>query len=320
MDPDAAIMTGMPSSNHVPDQQQPHRPSVHARIRRFWLAVALSITTSVILAAIWFSISPTPSILLLRNAFRQQELTKPAGFTRVKAGVTVVHDLTYPSRYGRNTFDLYEPTKKSAKPLPVIVWAHGGGFIAGDKANMETYATLMANEGYAVVAMNYDYAPDGTYPTPVIQMGEMVDYVSTIASRRDLDPTRIIVGGDSAGTQIAAQFVVVNTTPGYSQWTHIAKTSLSSPLKGAILFCGPYDLESSAAEESSVVKKWFINTIGWDISDGVIGRTAPSVTKPPSSTTSPRIFLPPMSRMATLSRSRIRDGPSSKGSPTRRFP
>ena len=168
--------------------------------------------------------------------------------------------------------------------------------------------------------MNHDYAPDGTYPTPVIQMGEMVDYVSTIASRRDLDPTRIIVGGDSAGTQIAAQFVVVNTTPGYSQWTHIAKTSLSSPLKGAILFCGPYDLESSAAEESSVVKKWFINTIGWDISDGVIGRTAPSLTKPPSSTTSPRIFLPPMLRMATLSRSRIRDGPSSKGSPTRRLP
>ena len=182
--------------------------------------------------------------------------------------VTVIRNLTYPSSYGRNTFDLYEPTERQSSTLPVIVWAHGGGFIAGDKSGMTAYATMMASRGYAVIAMNYDYAPDGKYPAPVIQMGEMVSHLGKIASRYDLDASSIIVGGDSAGAQIAAQFAVVNTTPGYSKTTGIPTTSLEKPLKGVILFCGPYDLASSATENSSLLKKWFINTIGW----GYLGR------------------------------------------------
>nr|WP_300767193.1 alpha/beta hydrolase [uncultured Bifidobacterium sp.] len=97
---------------------------------------------------------------------------------------------------------------------------------------MTTYATIMASRGYAVIAMNYDYAPDGTYPTPVIQMGEMVSHLKSIASRYGLDASSVIVGGDSAEAQIAAQFAVVNTTPGYSEATGIPTTSLEKPLKG----------------------------------------------------------------------------------------
>ena len=188
------------------------------RIRRIvaWvLAVVLGVALVVGAA---FVVSPVPSIMLFRNAFKEGHTVEPPRFDEVRRTVQVTRDQEYPSSYRRHTFDLYRPRRIPAHAaLPVIVWVHGGGFIAGDKSGLSTYATLMAARGYAVIAMNYDYAPTGTYPTPVVQLGQMVSHVAAIAQRERLDPDRIVVGGDSAGAQIAAQFAAVQTTPGYAE-------------------------------------------------------------------------------------------------------
>ncbi len=242
------------------------------------LIVLLGVGT---LTGITFGVSVVPSILLLRLAFIDRGTTLPTGFGDAKSRVTVHRDLTYPSTAGRNTFDLYLPTSgKSAgegaggegtadsEGPPVIVWVHGGGYITGDKSSLSTYGTLLAGQGYAVVAMNYDYAPDATYPTPVVQLGEMVRHVEAIAKKYGLDSSRILLGGDSAGAQIAAQFAALETTPGYRALTGIRAPARTTPIRGLILFCGPYDLESSARKGGSAIERWFINTIGW----GYLGR------------------------------------------------
>ena len=96
----------------------------------------------------------------------------------------------------------------------------------------------------------------------------MVRHVEGSADEDGLDSSRILLGGDSAGAQIAAQFAALQTTPGYRTLTGITVPTMANPIEGLILFCGPYDLESSAAKDDSTIERWFINTIGW----GYLGR------------------------------------------------
>ena len=57
-------------------------------------------------------------------------------------------DLVYPSKYPANKFDLYLPKDADkAQPLPLVVWIHGGGFIAGEKEGTENVMTCLAGGG-----------------------------------------------------------------------------------------------------------------------------------------------------------------------------
>lgn len=227
-----------------------------------------------------FVVSPLPSVLLFRQAFKDHETVRPEHFDSLKRTVSVTRDLRYPSSYQRNTFDLYRPTTVSADTLlPVIVWVHGGGFIAGDKSGLATYAVLMASQGYAVVSMNYDYAPSGQYPTPVVQVGQLVSHLYGIADQWHLDADRIIIGGDSAGVQIAAQFAAVQTTDGYAEESGIRRIQMRQPLAGAILFCGPYDFTKFAGTDVSWVQRWFMNTVAWGYLGQRNWKTSPQLSE-----------------------------------------
>ena len=236
------------------------------RLKRVIVMCLASIGTLIAVTLAAFLVSPVPSILVFGRAFEGGHPKLPEGFAAMERKVEVQHDLQYPSSSARNTFDVYEPKQRTFyAELPVIVWVHGGGFIAGDKSGVATYATMLAAEGYAVVSMNYNYAPDGRYPTPVIQVGEMIRHLYTIAGAEHLDADDISLGGDSAGAQIAAQFAIVQTTPGYAQDSGIARIAMRRPISSLLLFCGPYDLSSfaDALDSTSWIERWFMNTIGW---------------------------------------------------------
>ncbi|MFT9398277.1 MAG: alpha/beta hydrolase [Bifidobacterium psychraerophilum] len=232
------------------------------KLRRIALVLLAAVLALAILIAVAFNVSPWPSALLFRRAFTASNVTEPRGLAAMKSKVTVHRNLSYPSSYKRNDFDLYTPKQLSGS-VPIIVWVHGGGFIAGDKSGVTSYATMLASEGYAVAAMNYDYAPDAQYPTPVIQVGEMITRIYQIAQSYGLDADRIIIAGDSAGAQIAAQFAALQTTPGYAQEAGIPKIALRKPLEAAVLFCGPYDVSKLSSIGSSWMAKAFVQSVGW---------------------------------------------------------
>ncbi|WP_434401204.1 alpha/beta hydrolase [Planococcus sp. 11815] len=164
----------------------------------------------------------------------------PPNFAEVASHVEVVKDIRYHA--SDNAFmDLYYPADATG-PLPVILWIHGGGFIGGSKDSRQDYGMTLANAGYLVANIDYALAPGQLYPGPVIQANEALKFLHESAIQYGGDMERIFVGGDSAGAQIASQLAALQTNPDLAETMGLSSTVSPQQLRGAILFCGLYDM------------------------------------------------------------------------------
>lgn len=203
-------------------------------------------------------ISPKPVVKLLRRQL-EDDLSTPKGYDEIKKGITIVKDIEYSSPYGKNTLDLYR--NSSNENLPLILWVHGGAFVAGDKSGVENWAVMLSEKGYAVAAMNYQWAPEAAYPKQVEQVGCALYKLKEISDAYKLNMKNVTLAGDSAGAHIATQFILIHCNSDFSQRLKISSPLEKDALKCALLYCGPYDLKSMLNSKKKIIK-YFINKIG----------------------------------------------------------
>lgn len=214
---------------------------------------------AIVLAAGFVLLSPWPAVWILRHGEDGTSETLP-GFEERTAGVTVQKDLVYESEYGKNRFDLYLP--ETAEKAPLILWIHGGAFVAGDKSGLKVWGPLLASEGYAVAAMNYEWAPEEAWPAQIIQIRECMDEVRTLAENKvPVDMDRVFLAGDSAGAHMAAQAAALCFNPEYRERTGVEPPMDEDELKGVLLYCGPYELSGFAGIDNKILN-YFMNKIG----------------------------------------------------------
>ncbi len=229
------------------------------------LLVILGIVIFFVAAAfLYFVCSPMPVVRLLRRGM-EDDLSYPGDYDSVKEQVEIYKDLEYPSQYGNHTYDLYLPKKEGKHPL--ILWVHGGAFVAGDKAGVENWGVMLAGQGYAVAAMNYCLAPEAAYPAQIRQICEALTAVAsgagtTVQHGNRIDLGNVAVAGDSAGAYMAAQFSVAHANPVLAGQIGVASPLEKNALKCALLFCGPYDVKRMFNVEDKKLRL-FISRIGW---------------------------------------------------------
>ncbi len=101
---------------------------------------------------------------------------------------------------------LYRPTgADAAAALPAMVYFHGGGWTMGDLDTHDVLCRqLCSGAGVVVIAVDYRMGPEHRFPAAVHDCVEATRWVQSQAADLGLDATRLAVGGDSAGGNLAA--------------------------------------------------------------------------------------------------------------------
>src|ERR1700722_5649101 len=211
-------------------------------------------------------ISPWPSALLIRSALDisgKRANTRLAA--RVPAGITTLPDEMYDPVDPDARLDVFFPAVPAAgRALLTVVWIHGGGFVSGSKEQIANYARILAAGGFTVAAVDYSVAPKKTYPTPLLQVNRALYYLVHNAQRLHVDPGGLVLAGDSAGAQLAAQLANVITSAAYAHTVGMTAAVAPEQLVGVLLYCGPYSMQGGTA--GGPFARWFARTVQWSYS------------------------------------------------------
>ena len=148
------------------------------------------------------------------------------------AAPTVLKDIEYSRPNGYPLLlDLYLPERAQDEGAPVVVWVHGGGWKNGSKEKPK--AAWLAEEGYAVVSINYRLTDLAQWPAQIDDCREAVRWARRNASVFGFDLDRIGTWGSSAGGHLVA---LMGTLP------YPENESVSSRVQAVCDWFGPTEL------------------------------------------------------------------------------
>ena len=136
--------------------------------------------------------------------------------------------------------DIYYPAG-TAEKLPIIVSVHGGAYMYGNKEVYQYYCMSLAQKGFTVVNFNYRLAPEHKFPDQLKDINSVMKFVCGRAGEYWGDLDNVFFVGDSAGAQMASQYLAAVTNPKYAQ-----RLGLDVPVftvRAAALNCGMYELD-----------------------------------------------------------------------------
>lgn len=156
--------------------------------------------------------------------------------------VLSVKDIAY-GKEELNKGDLYYIPEilDDGKKHPIIVYYHGGAFLAGDKKYRVSVCEYYAKEGYFVFCANYRMSPEVDFKGIAIDCVDALNYVEKLAETYSIDLDKVVVTGDSAGGYISAYLASIKYNENLCDVIGCNKISVN--LKGLMLMCGIYDLE-----------------------------------------------------------------------------
>ncbi|MBP6599479.1 MAG: alpha/beta hydrolase, partial [Giesbergeria sp.] len=124
-----------------------------------------------------------------------------------KAALARVEDFEIPARDGHPlAARLYSPrAKDDGAALPLLLYLHGGGFTIGSIDTHDVLCRELARlAGCIVVSLDYRLAPEHRFPTALNDAWDALQLLAAHADALGADPSRLAVGGDSAGGTLAA--------------------------------------------------------------------------------------------------------------------
>jgi acetyl esterase/lipase len=160
-------------------------------------------------------------------------------------GVGTERDVQY-GPGDRHLLDVFMP-ETSASPRPVLIFIHGGGFVAGNKRSpgspfYDNIVLWAARNGFVGVNATYRLAPQSPYPAGAEDIAAVVAWVAAKIGERGGDPARIYLMGHSAGAIHVANYV------SHPEFHKVRDGGLA----GAVMVSGLYEMGASPMGDGEI--------------------------------------------------------------------
>ena len=107
----------------------------------------------------------------------------------------------------------------AAKPVPVMVYLHGGGWVVGSVGILDPFCRLLCEAaGVIIASVEYRLAPEHPFPAALTDTLTAARWAAKNAAQWGGDPTRIALGGDSAGANLATVTANHISAKGAREW------------------------------------------------------------------------------------------------------
>ncbi len=204
------------------------------------------------------------AFLTISLACRLAPADKPA-----PAGVKIERNLAYVTGGDASqVLDLYLPEKDPEKPLPLIVWVHGGGWRAGTKDGCP--AAAFVAKGYIAASVEYRFSQKAVFPAQIQDCQAALRWLRANSAKYHIDPAHVGVWGASAGGHLVS---LMGTSGGKKAFPPVGGNEDQSDQVQAVCdVFGPADFNTvmkQAADES--VKSVYAFNTPTDPYSGLIG-------------------------------------------------
>ena len=167
-------------------------------------------------------------------------------------GFIAVRDLDYAGKGNpRQKLDLYLPEKPTEKPLPLIIYIHGGGWEGGDKSDTGLLFALIKSGGYAGASIGYRLTDQGAWPTQIHDVKAALRWLKAHAKDHSIDADKIGLTGISAGGHLVS---LLGTSGDVKELDGSVGTAGELPKITCVAnFCGPANFLTFNDGKGSVI-------------------------------------------------------------------
>lgn len=140
----------------------------------------------------------------------------------------------------KHKLDIYYPQNyKSDKPLPLVIWVHGGGW---NKLSKEDFGlhTILLEHGFAMASINYRLSRHDIFPAQIHDTKAAIRFLRKNASKYNLDPNNFGLWGSSAGGHLVALAGLTGNTKELEG--NVGITDALSKVQAVCDFFGPTDM------------------------------------------------------------------------------
>jgi acetyl esterase/lipase len=170
----------------------------------------------------------------------------------IPTDIEEIKNIEYKNINGKSLqLDIYKP-KNLTKPVPLLVFIHGGGWKGGVRSDYLVYLVAFAMKGYMTATVSYRLLKDGPYPACAEDITYAVQWFYKNGEKYGYDPDRIALIGGSAGAHLALLAAYGWKKPGVNaDSTDVA--GKSHRIKAVVDIYGPVDLTTEYSRNHSLV-------------------------------------------------------------------
>jgi pectin methylesterase-like acyl-CoA thioesterase/dienelactone hydrolase len=178
------------------------------------------------------------------------------------ASVIEEKNITYCTVNNRKLLlDAFYPKQKGASKRIAVIIIHGGGWRTGIKTLHYPLAQRLADMGYVCFTPEYRLSTEALYPAGVFDIKSAIRWVRNNAAKYNIDTNKIVVGGHSAGGELAAMMGATNDIVEFEgngcNKNISSKVNAVIDMDGLLAFIHPESGEGDDSKRTSAATNWF---------------------------------------------------------------